>query len=746
LLASGCGGTKNGGSGTDTAGSGRIAGENGGNVVSATQAPPFKFQPMSHAPIYRRTEAPTPNLNSFPALQIRFAQCFGKEEPEPMPIAAPSPSSPSGYKSPGRSSSSRTSKQGKAKGKSSGSSAGGSGSGAGAGIGNMGTFGAVPPPTQSKPSEKKKDSAAGPKPSPVTSAPAASPPLALSPPPASSPPPEASADMAASPEPQPLMSNAPPSEGYEDSKMSRKERRDERKRDKAEQEAREQAADDEAAQQASPQKIAGEEIVLPKQEPIPDPDMGYTDWGQATYLSNDDSMSLSSAQRIIYAIDHFEPLPQDQIRPHELLNYFSFATKEVTDGFDFSVEGDLIADPKENGIYSLGLAVNGRPVDKLSRRNTVLTLVIDRSGSMADEGRMDYLKRGLMRMVDELKAGDMVHLVIFDHEVCVPMENFVVGRDSRDKLEKVIFALQPRGSTDLNSGLATGYEIADRTYRNDTSNRVVLITDALTNTGVTDEQTISMISKYYESRRIRLSGVGVGREFNDSLLDRLTERGKGAYVFLGSEAEVDAVFGPRFISLIETTALDVHFRLHLPPSLRLNVFYGEESSTVKEDVQEIHYFANTSQLFLSDLMARGRTLRPQDEVMLTIEYKDPETEAPLVEEYAFNLAGLINRNTNAKKGRFIMAWVDLLAEMAARPVQSYGMYAEGSWQDEEGWNRCEQGRQMLSDMSRDISLDPEVTRVQQLFDKYCARYERPRHPTRRQIAVPDSSWPAAQGQ
>ena len=75
-----------------------------------------------------------------------------------------------------------------------------------------------------------------------------------------------------------------------------------------------------------------------------------------------------------------------------------------------------------------------------------------------------------------------------------------------------------------------------------------------------------------------------------SLLDRLTERGKGAYVFLGSSAEVDAVFGPRFISLIETTALDVHFLLHLPNSLRMNVFYGEESSTVKEDVQAIHYF------------------------------------------------------------------------------------------------------------------------------------------------------------
>ena len=44
------------------------------------------------------------------------------------------------------------------------------------------------------------------------------------------------------------------------------------------------------------------------------------------------------------------------------------------------------------------------------------------------------------------------------------------------------------------------------------------------------------MSRFYDSRRIRLSGVGVGSSFNDYLLDRLTERGKGAYVFLGSDA------------------------------------------------------------------------------------------------------------------------------------------------------------------------------------------------------------------
>src|SRR5690606_37286877 len=125
-------------------------------------------------------------------------------------------------------------------------------------------------------------------------------------------------------------------------------------------------------------------------------------------------------------------------------------------------------------------------------------------------------------------------------------------------------------STNLHDGLVRGYEVANQAYQPTYTNRVVLITDALTNTGVTDQSLISVVGKHYDARRIRLSGVGVGSEFNDALLDELTERGRGAYVFLGSEAEVDAVFGSRFTSLIETIANDVHFKLSLPPSLAMN--------------------------------------------------------------------------------------------------------------------------------------------------------------------------------
>ncbi|MBN2801697.1 MAG: VWA domain-containing protein [Deltaproteobacteria bacterium] len=469
----------------------------------------------------------------------------------------------------------------------------------------------------------------------------------------------------------------------------------------------------------------------------------YDDFGASIYLSNDDSMSLSSAQRVMYEIDNFLPLNQSEIRPHELLNYFSFDTAKVKNGHDFSVYPTITKDENEDGIYSLGLSVTSRPVTKENRRNVDLTWVIDRSGSMEAEGRMKYLKQGLLRSLDELKEGDMVHMVLFDHQICTPVENFVVGRDDMNLLKKTINKLKPEGGTDLQLGLNEGYKIADASYQRNYSNRVVLITDALTNTGIVDEDMISTISKYYDSRQIRLSGIGVGRTFNDSLLDKLTERGKGAYLFLGSQQEVDAVFGQRFISIIETIANDTHFRLHLPESLKMNVFYGEESSTVKEDVQAVHYFANSTQLFLQDVKARNTELKTDDDIMLTIEYKDPETNSDLFEEYAFNLGDITKNDPyNSKKGRFIMAFIDMLTIMSQREIPSNYISSANSWKDPEAYTLCQDGKDQLNNMAKEITKDGEITRVIQLWDKYCSRYDRPANPVIRDtVKKRTPAWP-----
>lgn len=477
-------------------------------------------------------------------------------------------------------------------------------------------------------------------------------------------------------------------------------------------------------------------------------------------------MSLSSAQRVLWAIDHYQPVDPATVRPHELLNYFSFETLPVERDYDFSVSAHFAPRLENEGVFELGLAVAGRSLSRETRRNANIAFVVDRSGSMAAEGRMDYLKQGLLRSLDELKNGDVVHITLFDSTPCDLAQNFVVGRDSISRLEQLIRHIEPRGSTNLFDGLTRGYASVDRTYQPGYTNRVILITDAIANTGVTDQAMISLVGQHYDARRVRLSGIGVGSDFNDSLLDELTERGRGAYVFLGSQREVDAVFGTRFVSLVETIADDVHFRLHLPPSLRMKTFYGEEASTQKERVQAIHYFAGTSQMFLSDLESQEGRAPVEDDLMLTIEYQDPETGRQRVEEFVWNLGQVYGAASNLDKARLVSTFAERLKLLAERPLPTGYRQARHGYNDEAGFALCDDTVQELRSRARAIDSDPEVRRIESVWAQYCDRYARvisprepvvrphrptliperpvpPSPPVRNNDYAPSAGWPSA---
>jgi Ca-activated chloride channel homolog len=444
----------------------------------------------------------------------------------------------------------------------------------------------------------------------------------------------------------------------------------------------------------------GDEMTVRKTAEPQAPDM---DWGATVYLSNDDSMSLASAQRLLYAVQNNVRFQASQIRPHELLNYFSFDTEPVRDGQMFSVLAS--AEQTAPGTFTLAMAVRGAMPPRLPLD---LTLVVDRSGSMSDEGRLDYVKRALHLVDTGLRDGDRVDMVIFDNEVCTPLEGFVVGRDERALFRTAIDDLRPRASTNLDLGLQTGYQLAvahaNESFKgsDDRNHRVMLLTDALLNTGSVDVNVVSEIGKAYDSHGIRLTGVGVGREFNDAMLDKLTEKGKGAYVYLGSEAVVDRLFGVGFESLTRTIAHDVRFALDLPDSLAMKRFYGEEASTNPEEVQPINYYAGTSQVFLQDLAVRPGRLDHDDPLTLTISYKDAVSGKLSEQEFRSTIGALLSGDQhNLHKARALMSWTDVLI---ARTMNA---------------DPCGPALQEFQNRIHDLGDDAEITFVEGLVAARC---------------------------
>jgi len=389
---------------------------------------------------------------------------------------------------------------------------------------------------------------------------------------------------------------------------------------------------------------------------VPREPQAFYDFGGSTWLSNDDSMSLASAQRMLWALQRGHRVAPSQIRKHELLNYFTFRSTEPRRGqvFGVSASAEHHDQQLDLALVVQGIEPDPQPLD--------LTLLVDRSGSMDTDGRMGFTKRGLRLLLEQLRPGDTVDLIAFDGDAEVLVEDFVIGDQPTSALRQRIDAITPTGSTDLSRGLQVAYEVArgddPDPHRN---RRVLLVTDANTNRGVQDQHLLSEVGRHLDEAGVRLSGVGVGRDFDDDLLDRLTEKGKGAYVFLGSEVVVDRVFGTGFPALVHTIAHDVRFQLHLPESLAMKRFHGEEASTDKVDIQPVHFFAGNTQAFFSELAVADDGLQPADALRLDITWRDPATGEPRTQHHTVGVDDALEASPhNVRKARALTAFSDLV--------------------------------------------------------------------------------------
>ncbi|MFI7240131.1 von Willebrand factor type A domain-containing protein [Streptomyces cyaneofuscatus] len=247
------------------------------------------------------------------------------------------------------------------------------------------------------------------------------------------------------------------------------------------------------------------------------------------------------------------------VRPEEFVNSFKQGYERPKgNGFSVTVDGARIGSGSGASAWSLlrvGLATKAAP--PISERPPAsLTFVVDISGSMAGPGRLGLAKKSLNILTDELRDDDSVSLVTFsaEAETRLPMTRL---QGNRNKIRDVVEAMEPAQSTNVEAGIRRGYEESVKGHRKGANNRVVLLSDALANTGDTDADGI--LEKIDSARReygITLFGVGVGSDYGDAFMERLTNRGDGHTTYVGDEEQARKVFVDQLPAHIELRARD----------------------------------------------------------------------------------------------------------------------------------------------------------------------------------------------
>jgi Ca-activated chloride channel family protein len=137
--------------------------------------------------------------------------------------------------------------------------------------------------------------------------------------------------------------------------------------------------------------------------------------------------------------------------------------------------------------------------------------------------------------------------------------------EERARLHASIDELRAQGSTGLEAGLVTGYRVAREGYRPGATNRVVLLSDGLANVGATDAEPILEQVREQAARRITLLGVGVGRDYADTMMERLADRGDGVAVYVSEADEARRTFVDTLPTALPVRALDAKVQVTFDP-------------------------------------------------------------------------------------------------------------------------------------------------------------------------------------
>ncbi|MET7696658.1 von Willebrand factor type A domain-containing protein [Streptomyces sp. NPDC005485] len=281
----------------------------------------------------------------------------------------------------------------------------------------------------------------------------------------------------------------------------------------------------------------------------------------STFALDVDTASYGYARRTL--ADGRMPDPST-IRPEEFVNSFR-QDYERPDGNGFSVTVDGARTDDEGwSLVRVGLATRAAAGDR-ERPPAALTFVIDISGSMDEPGRLDLAKDSLDVMTDRLRDDDSVALVTFSDEAETVLPMTRLG-GHRGRVHDAVDSLESRSSTNLGAGVSTGYDTAVEGLRKGATNRVVLISDALANTGDTDADSIlERISGARREHGITLFGVGVGSDYGDALMERLADKGDGHTAYVATKDEARTVFCDQLPQNIDLTARDAKAQVAFDP-------------------------------------------------------------------------------------------------------------------------------------------------------------------------------------
>ncbi|QRN94746.1 VWA domain-containing protein [Archangium violaceum] len=201
-----------------------------------------------------------------------------------------------------------------------------------------------------------------------------------------------------------------------------------------------------------------------------------------------------------------------------------------------------------------------------TRRSLNLSLVIDRSGSMAGVP-LKHALQASRQLVERMGPEDWLSIVTYDDAV------FSVLAPTRvtDKaaIGAVLSKVRAGGCTNLSGGWLKGVEHVGANKAAERVNRVLLLTDGQANMGITDPDALVSTAREKSAAGIITTTLGFGSNFNEDLLIGMANAGEGHFYYIQTPDDAEGVFGIEMEGLGSLVAQNLEVTLKPAPKVKV---------------------------------------------------------------------------------------------------------------------------------------------------------------------------------
>ena len=347
-----------------------------------------------------------------------------------------------------------------------------------------------------------------------------------------------------------------------------------------------------------------------------------------------------------------------------------------------------------------------------------IAVVIDKSGSMAEKNKLEYVKKSVDYIIDQIGRDDYVSVVTYDDYVEV-IQRSAMLRDKYDLRER-ISKINPGGFTNLSDGMFEGYDQVDRTFSRGYVNRVFLLSDGLANRGITDRYRLADLVREKNRRDgITISTFGVGNDFNENLMADIADYGKGNYYYIKNSYDIPEIFASELNGVRNLVGQRTKMRIRFPKEyLSLNHVYGypyeTEDGAVVIDFKDVFSDQNKGVLLKFDI-TRKIDLKLDFESELS--YEDATSNLNAVKETKLCNIEPVSSEAEFEKGYDYNVRQNV-AVFEANEIMEDALKNADDGNYDLARRKMQEGKDYLNEQMNQVAPSPEMQRQLDYMDKY----------------------------